>query len=255
MSREVIVRYQTPEGVKSFRVDLEDPEVHSVELAPDLRLYFACNRLETPWFEGRPQFRRRPDREKEKSDGKVYAEVPGTGGIEVRAFHPTTWQRTWVHRVISREEAKALDPVFFAVMSKPKRSLKARRPKTPGRPMTLEEARATDWKSPGGPRTLEEARDDLVVDFPRSSKAHSLLGLLIERTRKGKLPCSISARDIRLKCHNKTGKRPEQDVLRTSDEAVKDTILEGRAVLGIYQVPMEIEQIGSSGIIIRLSES
>jgi len=45
MSREVAVYRQTPAGMKWFKVDLDDPQVHSIELKQDWSLHAVLNRV------------------------------------------------------------------------------------------------------------------------------------------------------------------------------------------------------------------
>jgi hypothetical protein len=102
MSRRVIVYYQTPEGVKSFEVDLDHPKVHAAGLTEDVRLY--ADTRETPplYIKEVPRYRRRPDIE--KADGWVRAEIEGPDD----RISPEAWADTRWHWTASEEEAQAL---------------------------------------------------------------------------------------------------------------------------------------------------
>jgi hypothetical protein len=74
----------------------------------------------------------------------------------------------------------------------------------------------------------------------------------VKRLQKAKRRLFISNLDIRRRCHNPTGKLSDQALPeRVSDEAVKDTVIEGRAVIQMYQVPLVVKQNSDSdGIIV-----
>jgi hypothetical protein len=189
MSFEVLVYRRTPDGPKSFKVDLDDPEVDSVELAPDWWLYRDRRCIPPRWYVGRPAYRRRPDVEAEKADGKVYAEVPGRGGIEVLAFTPEAWRNRWtrIHEVISEEEAQTRAQHFlgaklsdlFPAMAKPK----------PARPGPLSELAAVLWdegpKSRNVPEFLKLIEERFVQSDPPASEVEIPFEDIIKRCHAG----------------------------------------------------------------------
>jgi hypothetical protein len=196
MSREVAVYRQTPPGIKSFKVDLDDPQVHSIELKQDWSLHVVLNRVHPLWFVGRPMYRRRPDVEAERADGRVHAEVPSEGGIEIRRFTPQAWELARIHQVASEEEAKALlqhcgkaePPGFFSAASEPK----------PASPLTLKELAALLLKEQPSLRILPEFL--LMID---------------ERFTQSDLPTTtveIHYDDIREECYN--GEDTDDETIR-----------------------------------------
>jgi hypothetical protein len=270
MAHKIVV-YDRVSGAPVAHLD-PDERLQPIQLAENLWLSVAPTRMPPLWFVESYQYRRRPDVEAEKADGGVYAEIAG----EVCRISPEAWEDTRRRWKVSEEQTQALAqhhrgvPLsdlfptvtlsdFYPPIVKPKRPRKIRQPQQTGVPATLEKAIAAGWKPPGGPRTLESAIADLLVDFPRSWKVRAFLGLIQERFQKAKWlqkdkrPLFISNFDIRRACHNKTGKLSDKALPeRVSDEAVKDTVIEGRAAIQMYQVPLVVEQNSDSdGIIVR----
>jgi hypothetical protein len=108
MSFEVDVRHQTPTGLRTFRVDLHDPRVHSIEFEPTMGLTLHADLCGTPplWFWGHPWHKRRPDIEARQNDGWVHAEVAGPEGIVVRRISRAAWERARTYWVIVEAEAR-----------------------------------------------------------------------------------------------------------------------------------------------------
>jgi hypothetical protein len=236
LSREVAVYRQTPDGIKSFKVDLDDPQVHSIELKQDWSLHADLNRTQPLWFVGRPPYRRCPDVEAEKADGRIHAEVPSEGGIEIRRFTPQAWELTRIYQVASEEEAKALLqhcgkgelPGFFPATTEPKPSRKVRRAKKSARPGTLKELAAFLDKQPDVPKSVPEFL--LLIDERISRSDHSTVPIPLD--------------ELREKCHS--GKDVDRETIR------RNTIAPARHAVEKFDLPYRIRLKGDSVDITRI---
>jgi hypothetical protein len=105
-------------------------------------------------------------------------------------------------------------------------------------------------------RVLAKAIDSMLIhtEHRRSAKAISLWTLIQERLQgpESRVPFLISNKDIVIHCHNKTGKRKEEELLtNTGEKAIKNTIQETRDLGRHYHLPYELEQVGRQGVVVK----
>jgi hypothetical protein len=112
----------------------------------------------------------------------------------------------------------------------------------------------TKSKSARRVRTIAEAVNAMLIhdEHRRKWKAISLLKLIDRLMQEPEWSHFISNDDIRLHCHNKTGRQSREILLKRSENAIKDTVLETREMIRHYHLPIELEQVAHRGVVVKL---
>jgi hypothetical protein len=224
MSQFVAVHYRTPAGSKlSFQVDLDDPQVHSIELRRDVTLHVDRSRTPPRWFAGYPWYQRCPDIEAERGDGWVHAKVPDVGGIVVvRRISPQAWKLSRTYWTVEEDAAK--EAARFCEVPLPGGEVEE------VIPQALRDARKM---IPQALRAATKAHKDL---YPRSVNVPRLLRLIAEGWELAK----PSAREIEIpldqiieRCHRGKTKTPLKTIQTTTIRPTQLVIDDARIPLSI----------------------